>query len=130
MLIFPSKIWISLEKLPSLWEHYFVDYINFINFKRLLQRKWNSNVTKGRKNRRTRTYHLHSIERVLRGDRCASETLQGVCISKGSWIAAWNVRATYLTAISAEKKNRTAAFHAEQTPNGEKFGDLENGILG
>lgn len=104
MLIFPSKIWISLEKLPSLWKHYFIDYINFINFKRLLQRKWNSNVTKGRKNRRTRTYHLHSIERVLRGDRCASETLQGVCISKGSWIAAWNVRATYLTAISAEKK--------------------------
>lgn len=61
---------------------------------------------KGTQNRRTRTYHLHSIERVLRGDRCASETLQGVCISKGSWIAAWNVRATYLTTISAKKKKK------------------------
>lgn len=53
--------------------------------------------------------------RVLHGDRCASETLQGVHVSRASWIAAWNVRAAYLTIISMKKKKKASGCVSYKT---------------
>lgn len=72
-----------------------------------LRGKWNVKVTKGTKLQSKDTHLPPALyRRVLHGDRCASETLQGVHISRASWIAAWNVRATYLAIISMKKKKK------------------------
>lgn len=72
-----------------------------------LRGKWNVKVMKGTKLQSKDTHLPPALyRRVLHGDRCASETLQGVHISRASWIAAWNVRATYLAIISMKKKKK------------------------
>lgn len=72
-----------------------------------LRGKWNAKVAKGTKLQSKDTHLPPALyRRVLHGDRCASETLQGVHISRASWIAAWNVRATHLAIISMKKKKK------------------------